>query len=150
EKVEQQSGLPFNRTGLMERMNFVYNSEAICRAVVTTRIIAPDSDLLEVFRALQRALYVDGLDTTDSQVLAAVASAALQEQGCSVSAGEFLGVWSEASTIRATQADFARTHVLAVTSFPTLFKEEDGTVQRIGNGYASVDEIERQLDRLAA
>ena len=57
EKVEEQTGLPFNRDGLMNRTNFVYNSEAICRAVVATRIIAPGSNLLEVFRALQRAFY---------------------------------------------------------------------------------------------
>jgi putative protein-disulfide isomerase len=40
-RVEAASGLPFNREGLMVRENFVYDTEPICRAVVTARILAP-------------------------------------------------------------------------------------------------------------
>jgi len=150
EKVEQQTGLPFNRDGLMNRTNFVYNSEAICRAVVAARIMAPGTNLLEVFRALQRAFYVDALDTTDGNVLAATAAAALQRQGRSVTSEEFLDVWGSTSTEQATQADFSRTRALAVSSFPTLFSEVDGSFRRLGNGYASADEVESEVVRRSA
>jgi putative protein-disulfide isomerase len=145
EKVERAAGVPFNRTGLMDRVGFVYNSEAICRAVVAARIVAPDGDLLEVFRALQRAFYVDALDTGDEDVLAAAAAAALQRQGRAVTPAEILHVWSSARAIEATQADFSRTRALGVISFPTLFKETGLGLSRIGNGYASADELEREL-----
>ena len=64
-RVEAASGLPFNREALMARKGFVYDTEPICRAVVAARNIAPEAPLLDVFRALQHAFYVDGLDTTD-------------------------------------------------------------------------------------
>ncbi len=150
EKVEEQTGLPFNRDGLMNRTNFVYNSEAICRAVVATRIIAPGSNLLEVFRALQRAFYVEALDTTDGNVLALTAAAALRQQGYSVVAEDFLDVWHSASTVQATQADFSRARLMGVNSFPTLFREVDGSFQRVGNGYASVNQLEREIVGIAA
>nr|WP_315251522.1 hypothetical protein [uncultured Duganella sp.] len=76
-RVEAASGLPFNREALMARENFVYDTEPVCRAVVTARKLAPAADQLVVFRALQHALYVDGLDTTDGRVLSSVVAAQL-------------------------------------------------------------------------
>ena len=64
-RVEAASGLPFNREALLARQGFVYDTEPVCRAVVAARRLAPQSDLLAVFRALQHAFYAEGRDTTD-------------------------------------------------------------------------------------
>ncbi len=144
-RVEELSGLEFNRDGLMARQNFLYDTEPICRAVVAARILAPDCDLLSVFRALQRSFYVDALDTTDGTVLAKAGAATLTKAGHPTTAEKFLKVWQEPATIAAAQADFRRTRELGVASFPTLFVERDGKHQRVGNGYAKVDALEHEL-----
>jgi putative protein-disulfide isomerase len=89
ERVEQNSGLPFNRAAFLALEKFVYDTEPICRAVVTARRLAPEADLLAVFRALQRAFYVDGRDTTDGSVLASAGAAALTAAGHAVQDEQF-------------------------------------------------------------
>jgi putative protein-disulfide isomerase len=149
-QVEQASGLPFNRAGLIARKGFVYDTEPICRAVVTARILAPDSDLLPVFRALQRAFYVDALDTTDGEVLAKAGAAALGEVGFSIEPDDFLAVWRRQSTIDAARADFANARSMGVTSFPALFLEQDGKLRSVSPGYTHVESLEQALSSLGA
>lgn len=71
--------MPFNREGLLARTGFVYDTEPVCRAVVTARILRPQADLLKVFRAFQHAFYVDALNTTNGFVLAEVGSRAFKD-----------------------------------------------------------------------
>ena len=149
-KVEEASGLPFNREGLLARTGFVYDTEPVCRAVVTARILRPEADMLKVFRAFQRAFYVDALDTTDGAVLADVGSRALAEAGYPVSADDFVETWKKRSTIEEAAADFATARAMGVTSFPTLFLNKEGKLRKVGAGYAHVDEIENHLSALAA
>jgi putative protein-disulfide isomerase len=44
-RVEQMSGAEFNREALLARKNFVYDTEPVCRAVVTARMMQPSADL---------------------------------------------------------------------------------------------------------
>lgn len=149
-RVEQLSGLPFNRDGLMARQGFVYDTEPICRAVVAARILAPQADLLAVFRALQRAFYVSALDTTSGEVLAEVGATALTATGFAVDAETFLATWKAQATIDAARADFALARSMGVNSFPALFLENKGKLHRVGAGYAHVDVLEQELARLSA
>ncbi|KQV68098.1 DsbA family protein [Rhizobium sp. Root1220] len=149
-KVEQASGVPFNREGLMSRKGFVYDTEPVCRAVVTAGILAPKADLLKVLRAFQHAFYVDALDTTDGSVLAKVGADVLSEIGYAVSAAEFLAAWREPSTIRAASAEFARARSMGVTSFPALFLHRNDRLHPVGTGYAQIDSLERDLRKLIA
>ncbi|SEH74398.1 putative protein-disulfide isomerase [Rhizobium tibeticum] len=149
-KVEQASGLPFNRDGLMAREGFVYDTEPVCRAVVAARILASEADLLKVFRAFQHAFYVAALDTTDGVLLAKVGAEALSADGHFVTPDEFLSVWQSKSTIDATCADFIRARSMGVTSFPTLFLAQQCSLRRVGNGYAHVETLEHAIDALHA
>jgi len=149
-RVEELSGLPFNRAAFLGRANFVYDTEPICRAVVAARNAAPGADLLAVFRALQRAFYVDGLDTTDGRVLAGVASAALRELGHAVGADDFYAIWAAPSTITDTKADFVAARALGVRSFPALLLDNGRQVSVVSAGYAPVAELERALQRALA
>jgi putative protein-disulfide isomerase len=146
DRVEQSSGLPFNRAAFLARENFVYDTEPVCRAVVTARQLAPQANLLAVFSALQHAFYVDGLDTTDALVLADVAVAAIAKNGHAVSAPAFHRNWSDAATIAATQAEFARARAIGVRSFPALLLEFDDRLIDISPGYASATQLESRLN----
>lgn len=149
-RVEQASGLPFDREGLLARKNFVYNTEPVCRAVVAARVLAPKADLLRVFRAFQHAFYADARDTTDGAVLAAVGAEASSAIGHLVMRDEFLAVWRQQSTIEATEIEFARARSMGVTNFPTLFLEQNGRFHRVSSGYAPVAQLEQDLNVLLA
>jgi putative protein-disulfide isomerase len=148
ERVEQLSGLPFNRKAFLARENFVYDTEPICRAVVAARQIAPEADQLTVFRTLQHAFYVDGLDTTDGAVLAQVAVAALAKLGHVHDVEAFHEVWSALATIAATRAEFAQVRALGINSFPALLLDANDQLSVVSPGYAPVDQLDRQLTAL--
>src|ERR1700722_628078 len=135
-RVEQMSGVQFNREALLARKNFVYDTEPVCRAVVTARLIEPSANLLKVFGAFQRAFYVDGLDTTNGEVLAGIGASALHAAGFDVDAQAFLAVLVSEEAIKATRADFTLTRELGVSGFPSLFVELDGKIGRLSSGYA--------------
>lgn len=145
-RVEAASGLPFNREGLMAREGFVYDTEPICRAVVVARTLAPEAPLLDVFRALQRAFYVDALDTTDPATLARVTAQALTEAGHPTDAETALRQYHAASTIEAARDDFRTARALGVSSFPALLMEAGGVHYAVAPGYASAAEV---LDNIA-
>ena len=140
-RVEAASGLPFNREALMARQGFVYDTEPICRAVVAARSLAPEAPLLDVFRALQRAFYVDGLDTTDPQTLARVTAQALTEAGHPTSAEQALRQFQSPTTIQETRDDFRKARALGVNSFPALLMEVDGVHHPVAPGYTNAAEI---------
>jgi putative protein-disulfide isomerase len=144
-RVEQSSGLPFNRAAFLARENFVYDTEPVCRAVVAARRLAPQADQLAVFRALQHAFYVDGRDTTDGAVLAEVAGAALALQGHAVTPAALRAEWDSAAAIAVTAAEFSYVRSLGIRSFPALLLDDDSGLYEISPGYASVAQLERQL-----
>ena len=141
-RVEAQSGLPFNREALLARQDFVYNTEPVCRAVVAARKLAPQTDLLAVFRALQQAFYVDGRDTTDGRVLAEVVAEQLQ-----LDVEVVLRVWEDHDTIMQTKADFARARALGVRSFPALLLDTGKGIVEISGGYAHAAQLQQALAR---
>nr|WP_299505969.1 DsbA family protein [uncultured Rhizobium sp.] len=149
-RVEQSSGLPFNREGLMAREGFVYDTEPACRSVVAARILAPTTNLLKVFRAFQHAFYVDAVDTTNGEVLADVGAAALSANGHSIAPAELLATWQQKDAIDATAADFAMARSMGVTSFPALFLERHGQRRRVASGYATFHQIEQNMNALLA
>lgn len=144
-RVEEASGLPFNRAALLARENFVYDTEPVCRAVVAARRLAPQADQLAVFRALQHAFYVDGLDTTDGQVLAGVAAAALASDGHAVTAAALHAEWDSAAAIAVTAAEFSHVRSLGIRSFPALLLDTGDGLYEISPGYASAGKLEQQL-----
>lgn len=144
-RVEELSGLPFNRDEFLALENFAYNTEPICRAIVTARKLAPDANLLNIFRTLQQAFYVDGRDTTDGQALAEVASTALAASGSHISADAFLAAWQEANTIAETTADFIKARSWGINSFPALLLQAANQRYVVAPGYMHVGELERNL-----
>ena len=149
-RVEEASGLPFNRKALLARENFIYDTEPVCRAFVTAREFAPQADLLAVFHALQLAFYVDGLDTTNGKVLAEVGAAALSALGHSISAEEFHARWNTTEMMALTRQDFVKVRAAGIRSFPTLLMERDGQFVEVSPGYAPVAQLEERLAAVMA
>ncbi|WP_339487722.1 DsbA family protein [Pseudomonas sp. EL_65y_Pfl2_R95] len=150
ERVEKLSGLPFNRDAFKARETFVYNTEPICRAVVTVRRLAPEANLLNVFRALQNAFYRDGRNTIEGEVLANVASDALAAEGIHLDEGRFLAGWQDETTVKETAADFIKARRWGIYSFPALLLDVGSNVHVLSPGYASAADLQRNLEQVLA
>lgn len=144
-KVEAATGLPFNREALMARQGFVYDTEPVCRAVVAARIVEPGADHLAVFRALQKAFYVNGLDTTDAEVLVEVAAQALQAQG--FSANGLRACFDAETTRKATREEFAQARSWGISSFPALLVWDGAQLVRLVDGFTKSQALVAAIDR---
>jgi len=144
-RVEAASGLPFNREAFMALENFVYDTEPVCRAVVTARRLQPNADVLAVFRALQNAFYAEGRNTTDGKVLSEVGAAALRKQGFEVSEEAFFAEFSDAATIAEARNDFVKARRLGVNSFPALLLDTGKEIVEVSPGYAHAQQLDQQL-----
>lgn len=144
-RVEAASGLPFNRDAFMALKDFVYDTEPICRAVVTARRLKPQSDTLAVFRALQHAFYAEGRNTTDGSVLSQVGAAELRKQGFEVSDEAFQAAFNDVATIAETRNDFVKTRAMGINSFPALLLDNGKDLIQISPGYAHAQQLDVQL-----
>jgi putative protein-disulfide isomerase len=148
ERVEANSGLPFDREAFLARRDFVYDTEPVCRAVVAARRLAPAADLLGVFRALQHAFYAEGRDTTDGQVLSEVASATLRKAGFAIGVDAFHAMWQAEATIAETRQDFRTARALGVRSFPALLLDTGAGLVEVTGGYTHAGAMDTRLRAL--
>ncbi|HEV7777040.1 MAG TPA: hypothetical protein VGO76_09250 [Luteibacter sp.] len=147
-RVENASGLPFNREALTARNGFVYDTEPACRAVVTARLLEPTADQLAIFRAIQHGFYAVGEDTTDGVSLAKLGSRELVRQGYTTTEEAFLKAWQSQESINAARADFVQARRWGISSFPTLLMSRDEEIFNISPGYASVDALRPRVQAI--
>jgi putative protein-disulfide isomerase len=144
-RVEAASGLPFNREAFIRLENFIYDTEPVCRAVVTARRLEPKSDVLAVFRALQNAFYAEGRNTTDGRILSEVGAEELRNQGFEVSDDVYFAEFSNQATIAEARNDFNKARKLGVRSFPALLLDTGKEIVEVSPGYAHADQLDQQL-----
>lgn len=142
--VAVASGLPFSQA-LLDRDDFVYDTEPACRAVVTARQLFP-AQALPVMKAIQLAFYRDGLDATSTDVLADIAAAHGYDRAT------FRAAFDSEPMRRETRADFAATQSLGVTGFPTLALSRGEELYLVTSGFVTHDVLEyrvAEIERLA-
>lgn len=144
--VEAASGLPFNCPAFVNRKHSIYDTEPICRALVTVRKMAPKLDLLSVFRQLQEAFYLNGQDTNNEVVLAQVATQAMHNVGFEIAPESFLVIWKDKWTINETRVDFIKARSWGIYTFPALLLEVDGSNFPIALGYTLACELQKNFD----
>ena len=152
QQVEQASGLPFTRNG-MAQPNFIYDTEPACRAVVAARILdddLPGKSLLTVFHAIQHAFYAEGQDVTDLQVLAQVASAALNlaADTDSFDAQSFYETLSAPATMTETAHDFEQVQRWGISGFPALLLVQPDGLHMIAAGYTKTANLITALSQI--
>jgi putative protein-disulfide isomerase len=140
--VRELSGLAISET-ILERDDFVYDTEFACRAVVTFRGRQPKG-ALAYFTDVQRAFYRDGLDVTQAELLADIAVRHGMERAV------FLRGWESEEARQGTKTDFETTHSVGVTGFPTIAIEHDGGLHAIAAGYTPAAEMSARAARVRA
>ncbi|MWV14312.1 DsbA family protein [Pseudomonas sp. R-28-1W-6] len=144
-RVESLSGLTFNREAFVALENFVYDTEPVCRAVVTARKLAPDMAILPLFRHLQETFYVHGRDTTSDEVLAEVGAQVMTSLGYPTHKDTFLMMGKDEATMAETQQDFLKARSWGISSFPALLLEVNGQLHIVATGYMAASELEKNL-----
>ena len=143
--VAVATGLPFSQD-VLEREDFIYDTEPACRAVVTCRQLFP-AQALNVMKAIQLAFYRDGRDATSADVLADIAAAHGYDRAT------FIAAFDSEPMRRETRADFAATQSLGVSGFPTLALSRGEELYLVTSGYVTHDVLEyrvAEIERLAA
>lgn len=133
-RVAEASGQPFDHA-FFDRDGFVYDTEPACRAVVAMRTMAPGQALAFLAR-VSRAFYAEGRDTTDADVLCALAGEFEQDES------SFRDAFFAADARNETMRDFLFSQQSGVTGFPCL------VVGTGGSDYALVSNGFRPLDGL--
>lgn len=138
-EVEKRSGQPFNHEFLASA-DFVYDTEPACRAVVSARMIAPDT-VFEYNESLQDAFYHRGLDPTALDTFSTIA----RELGLDET--KFQSAFQSTDVERATHADFDEARAMGVHGFPTVFVRDNGSTRAIARGWLPPEAL---LDQLAS
>lgn len=138
-EAEARSGVRFGpgfTEGLLQKDDVVLASEPACRAIFVAREIAGEARALTFAMHLTTALYHDGLDPTDPEVLEGLA----REHDLS----GLVDRWRTPEARALTERGFARARSLSVSMYPTLILADGDRHTLVLRGYASPsDAIER-------
>ena len=140
QQVHARSGQPFRFDGALPD-GFIYDTEPASRAVVTAGGLDP-STIFAMFQAIQTAFYAEGRDVTQPAVLAELAA------GLGIDAAAFQHAFDSDAARTRTQAHFAHSRKAGVRGFPTLILQRGEQLDRITDGWQTLDAVQAELDRL--
>ena len=130
---------PLAAHGAMARIDFVYDTEPPCRAVVTARLL-DSARALPLYHAIQSAFYRDGRDVTQYGVLTEIAAENHFDRAAFASALE-----SDAMRV-ATRGDFETAAGWGIRGFPALVVEHNNQLSLLASGFTPADEVFTRLD----
>ncbi|HEX5379785.1 MAG TPA: DsbA family protein [Phenylobacterium sp.] len=133
--VHEASGLPFDGA-VLDRPDFMYDTDPAARAVVRVRREDPDLALSYLGR-VQKAFYAENRDVTDPEVLADLA----EEFGLEREA--FLADFDSDDLKHETWRDYGTSQRAGVTGFPTLVAgpSAEGTYGVVTRGFQPGERI---------
>lgn len=138
--VGETSGQPFNYT-ILERDDFVYDTEPACRAVVTARSM-DGARALAIFLSIQDAFYRDNRDPTATDTLADAAA------GVGLDRDAFVARFGSEDMKRMTREDFVACQRMGVRGFPALLLERDGRLRLLNEGYAEAGPLIERVENV--
>jgi len=138
--VGERSGQPFNFE-LMERDDFVYDTEPPARAVVVARTLNPDISL-DFLSDVQHAFYAQNRDTNLWETYASLA------EKHDLNVAEFKKMFDSPEMRQKTSNDFQEAQVLQVQGFPSLLFRQGQQVYPISSGWQPFDALDQVLSTL--
>lgn len=141
-EVQARSRQPFDLS-ILERRDWVYDTEPACRAVAAMRAI-DEAKAWPLFKRLQRAFYVEGTVLTDPEVYPALVA----EIGADPDA--FMASYRSEASKEATWEDFGAAAEWGITGFPTVLVRRERRGHLIASGYREAVDMHFMLaDALA-
>lgn len=137
-RVAKATGQEFSTASLPE--GFCYNTEPSCRALVTAREIATE-DAADFLAVLHRAFYVQGRDITQDEVLQQEYTNFRPQH-----AEQFNSLFPAKIMRAQTREDIEYTREqLGIAAFPTLVLHAGMRMQRLSQGYNSLEVLREVL-----
>ena len=140
DEVHARTGQPFTHD-LLERDDFVYNTEAACRAAVTVRELAGNAKALDFFSELQRAFYVDNADVTQAEVLTDLAV----EFG--IDGKTFAEHFASEAMRENTLKDFQMSRHMGINGFPTVVVNDAAGYAYLTVGYQPLEALKPVVEQ---
>lgn len=140
EEVNRASGQPF-RYDILEKKDFIYDTEPPARAVVVARNLNPEVEF-EFFKAVQKAFYLDNQDTNELDTYLELAAR------FGIDREAFLEAFESDALKKAVREDFKQAEQLGVQSFPTLLLQHKQTYFLIARGYQKASLIIEKVEKV--
>ena len=137
QEVADKTGQPFDFSRF-DDARFVYDTEPACRALVAVRSLDPER-ALPFYEALQRGFYAQGLNATDSDVLATIA------QSVGLDRTRFIDAFNHPDVRAKVAFDFSRTRAFGVSGFPSVLCADNGQYAFLSLGYGSYETVAARL-----
>lgn len=126
EQVASSTGQIFD-TALLERLDWTYDTEPACRAVVTVREIDP-ARTFDVFKAIQSAFYTKGIIPDAATIPELVTPLGIDRD-------EFIPAFLSEHAVQATWADFRLARSWGINGFPSLLYRVGDRAEILTRGY---------------
>lgn len=140
EDVEKASGQPF-KYDILANKEFVYDTEPPSRAVSIVRAYSPKK-ALPFFKAIQKAFYLDNLNTHDVNTYLSL----LKEMDIEIE--KFEEKFNSQESKNIIKKDFQRAGSLGVSSFPSLILQVNGITTPIAVGFSTKDKMEERINKV--
>lgn len=138
--VEKRTSQPFNYE-ILKDSNLVYDTEPACRAVVTARNLKPEIEL-DFFKAVQSSFYVDAKDIRDTETYVTLA------EQFKIDKEVFRKEFESEEMKYATKADFQLSSEMGVRGFPSVVMNHDGKLYMIANGFSTVENLLKTIEKI--
>jgi putative protein-disulfide isomerase len=140
QEVTERSGQPFGYS-LFDRVDFNYDTEPPCRAVVTSRKWIRDQEL-EFFEAVSRKFYVDNDDPNKPEFYRSIC------EQFNIPFDEFLVDFESDELKLATNQDFQLNRQWGVKGYPTVLFKTGDQLYQINNGYMEFDQMKSVVGKI--
>ncbi|GAB4395681.1 MAG: hypothetical protein OHK0053_05580 [Microscillaceae bacterium] len=138
EEIHQLTGQPFGYE-ILERNDFVYDTEPAARAVVVVQQLQA---LLafDFFKAIQAAFYVKGRDTNVLETYLELCDDFFIDRAV------FATLFEQEAIRIQTEANFEQARMLGVMGFPTVLLRQGQTHKLLARGYDSAENMAARLE----
>ncbi len=125
---------------ILEKEDFIYDTEPPARAVFTMRQINPTSEF-DFFKAIQHQFYAQGKDTNQ------IATYLELCEDFFVAPSDFEAFYLKPSTKQATAEEFDTARMLGVTGFPTVLIKMGLKYKAIARGYDTFERMNARIEQ---
>lgn len=142
ERVAEVSG-QFFQYDLLERDEFLYDTEPSCRAVCVAKVLAPEQ-AFDFFKAVQYRFYYENEDPKEVSFYQPICEAT------GINFRDFHEAFLSEEYKILTRQDFEQSHHWGIRGFPSVVIRWNDRLGLLSNGYAPYSEMENRMEKLLA
>ncbi|WP_028468334.1 DsbA family protein [Neptunomonas japonica] len=140
--VTAKTGQVFSKSfwSLLETQGFRYDTEPSARASVVVKSLTDETHMRQFIHALQRAVFIDGINPNITDNLSSIA----EQSG--IEKGSFIASFNDPTSLEATHNEYALANKMGVQGFPALIYQHQKRAYSLAAGYAPLEELQTALN----